>query len=251
MRRFRFWFAPLLIAVAATALFGWGLYAFVTGNLGTPVGPVSRNASVAAPRSTIVPAILGDSLAHGAGDERGLGISGRLDQELRRRKIPARRTLNLGVNGARTYDLQRQLGAANVRTLLGQSNVIVLSIGGTDLWGAGSWRTAPPPDPEYAMDDVLGRVEAIVKDVRVAAPQARIFYVGLYNPFRSAPDGAALSTLVNRWNAKVVERFAQDHNFAVVQTSDLFAWKDRLSVDRFHPGGEGYGLIATRIAEDL
>ena len=35
----------------------------------------------------------------------------------------------------------------------------------------------------------------------------------------------------------------------VVQTADLFTWRDRLSLDRFHPGDEGYTLIARRIAD--
>jgi len=34
-----------------------------------------------------------------------------------------------------------------------------------------------------------------------------------------------------------------------VQTSDLFAFRDRLSFDHFHPANEGYELIARRIAE--
>ena len=41
----------------------------------------------------------------------------------------------------------------NVQELLRQSNVIVISIGGNDLWGGADWRSAPPPDPEKAMSD--------------------------------------------------------------------------------------------------
>jgi lysophospholipase L1-like esterase len=37
----------------------------------------------------------------------------------------------------------------------------------------------------------------------------------------------------------------------VVQTSDLFAYRDRLSFDRFHPSDAGYELIARRIADAL
>jgi lysophospholipase L1-like esterase len=36
-----------------------------------------------------------------------------------------------------------------------------------------------------------------------------------------------------------------------VQTSDIFASHDRLSADRFHPGDEGYALIARRIADGI
>ena len=54
---------------------------------------------------------------------------------------------------------------------------------------------------------------------------------------------------MNDWNAKLTERFAKDSNLVVVQTADIFTWRDRLSADRFHPGAAGYALIARRIAD--
>lgn len=192
-----------------------------------------------------------EPLARGAGDERGLGISGRLDEELRRRGIRARRTYNLGVNGARTADLLRQLESPNVQQLLRDANVIVVSIGGNDLWGGNDWRNASPSNAEEAMNGVLARIETAIERIRAANPRARIFFIGLYNPFVSNPEGAKLSSLVNRWNARLLGRFGNDPNFTLVATADLFSHHDRLSVDRFHPGGEGYGLIARRIAESV
>jgi lysophospholipase L1-like esterase len=88
-----------------------------------------------------------------------------------------------------------------------------------------------------------------VRKIRGSNQHARIFIVGLYNPFSSTPQGRQLTPLVNRWNAKLIERFSSDMNVTVVQTSDIFANRDRLSVDRFHPGDEGYALIARRIAD--
>jgi len=56
---------------------------------------------------------------------------------------------------------------------------------------------------------------------------------------------------VNRWNARLAGRFENDPNLTIVQTSDLYSHHDRLSFDRFHPGGEGYRLIARRIADSI
>ncbi len=252
MRRAFYWYIPLFTALVAAAAFGAGFYSFLTGDTGKPVdfaapgGPVT-----AAPAQTIAPIILGDSLARGAGDSTGLGIGGRLDGELKRRSVPARETVNIAVNGARTPDLLRQLESANVRRLLGEANVIILSIGGNDLWGGNNWREATPPDPEAAMDQVIEQIEQIVKIVRAQNPTARVFLIGLYNPFRTTPVGPKLTSLVTRWNARVSERFSGDPNFTVVQTADIFSHHDRLSVDRFHPGGEGYALIARRIADAI
>ena len=249
MRRFLFWYLPLFASLLATGVFAYGFVSYLRGDTGEPV-EVARPQAVAqvqpAARSLIAPIIVGDSLARGAGDERGLGISGRLDAELKRRGVRARRTFNIGINGARTSDLLRQLDAANVQELLRQSNVIVISIGGNDLWGGADWRSAPPPDPEKAMNDVLDRIAAVVERVRAANPDARIFFIGLYSPM-----GRVLSPYVTRWNARMLERFGGDADFTLVQTADLFSHRDRLSLDRFHPSGEGYELIARRIADAL
>ncbi len=248
MRRLLFWYLPMLTALAAATLFAYGFVSYLRGDVGTPVDVAAPRAATAtaAQQTLVAPLILGDSLARGAGDEQGLGIAGRLDQELKRRGVQARRTYNLGVNGARTADLIRQLDAANVKELLRQSNVIVISIGGNDLWGGADWRTAPPPDPEKAMRDVIARIEQVVARVREANPKARIFFVGLYSPM-----GKVLSPYVSRWNARMLEKFGADGEFTLVQTADLFSHRDRLSLDRFHPNGEGYGLIARRIADAI
>ncbi len=60
-----------------------------------------------------------------------------------------------------------------------------------------------------------------------------------------------LAPFVNNWNALLVERFATDTRIVIVQTSDIFAYRDRLSFDRFHPSDEGYSLIARRIADSI
>jgi lysophospholipase L1-like esterase len=96
------------------------------------------------------------------------------------------------------------------------------------------------------MDAVLDRIAKVVGVVREANPHARIFLIGLYSPF-----GPQLAPLVTRWNSRQLERFAGDSNLTVLQTADLFSHRDRLSLDRFHPGAEGYQLIARRIADAL
>jgi len=253
MRRFLVWYLPLTAALAAAILFGAGFYSFLRGDTGAAVS-VASPARVAAPsatRSQIAPIILGDSLGRGTGDESGLGIGGRFVDELRRRHVDSKNIVNIAVNGARTRDLEQQLASHNVQTLIAQSNVVIVSIGGNDLWGDNNWRNAPPRDPERVMKDVLDHVQASVKTIRGANPSARVFVIGLYNPFVTTPFGKMLTPFVNRWNALLVERFGNDPNVVIVQTSDIFAYRDRLSFDRFHPNEEGYSLIARRIADAI
>ena len=249
MRRLLYWYVPAAAALISAAVFANGFYSFVRGETGTPVNVApARRVDAGPPAGTIAPIIVGDSLAKGTGDETGLGIGGRLVEDLRQRRFKTNNIVNLAVNGARTADLINQLEGHNVRALLAESNVIIVSIGGNDLWGD-NFRTAPMKDPEKILDFVLIQTSRVVASLREANPSARIFIIGLYNPFASTPMGGMLTPLVSDWNAKLIQKFARDPNIVVVQTSDIFRWRDRLSADRFHPGDEGYALIARRIAD--
>ena len=252
MRRFLLWQLPLGIALIATVIFAAGFYSFLRGDIGEAVAPPTAPLRSAAPTTAIAPLILGDSLARGQGDDTGLGIGGRLVEELKKSRPNVQPAVNLAVNGAYTKDLEAQLQSRNVQALIGQANVIVISIGGNDLWsGANGLRTAPRRNPDKIMGDTLDALDRIVHKVRAANPRARIFLVGLYNPFVSAPFGDLLSQLVTQWNAMEFKRFAGDTNLTIVETSDLFSHRSRLSLDNFHPNDEGYALIARRIADSL
>lgn len=251
LKRFLTWKLPLITALLSSAVFASGFFLVLRGDVGDPV-----TAPVAEPRAevqaeTLRVVLLGDSLARGTGDESGLGIGGTLDAELDARKVDRRPTINLAINGARTPDLLRQLESRNVQQIIRESNVIVVSIGGNDLFGGFGRMSAPPENPDAVMDGVLGRVEQIVERVREANPEARIFLIGLYNPFTGGQSGTRLGEFVNRWNGKLLDRFQKDPNLTIVQTYDLFSHRQRLSFDRFHPGREGYRLIGRRIAESL
>lgn len=255
MRRFAYWTLPVVVAMIAVSVFAYGFVSYLRGDTGTPVdiSPAAMAPAVTAtaPPEEVAAMIVGDSLARGAGDEKGLGIPGRLDAELKQRGIKARRTYNVAVSGAKTRDLLAVLDRPNVQGMMRESNVVIVSIGGNDLWGGSDWRNSTPPDPAAVMSDVLSRVEESIRKVRTANPKARIFFIGLYNPFIATPMGSRLTPLVNQWNARLLETFGTDPNFTLVATSDLFSHRDRLALDRFHPGGEGYGLIARRIADSL
>lgn len=253
MKRFLFWHLPLTLALIAGAVFAYGLSMRMRGDIGTPVvveAAVKPETPKVQQRALKI-LFLGDSLARGTGDQTGLGIGGSLDAELSQRKIPHEAPVNLAVNGAHTADLIEQMKSANVRRLIGDSNVIVVSIGGNDLFGETGRQAAPPEKPEAVLDEIVGRVVSVVSDIRKLNPEARIFVIGLYNPFTKVPGAAQVTAAVNEWNSRLLSNLKDDPKLTIVQTSDLFAFRDRLSADRFHPGREGYQLIGRRIAESL
>lgn len=251
LKRILTWKLPLLAAAIASAVFASGFFLVLRGDIGESVtAPVVEKTQVTDFEKPRV-VLLGDSLARGTGDESGLGIGGNVDAELGARKIERRPGVNLAINGARTTDLLRQLESRNVGQVIAESNIVILSIGGNDLFGGFGRVDAPPENPEAAMGEVLDRVEAIVSKIRASNPEARIFLIGLYNPFVGSSSGQRLNAFVNRWNALLIERFQNDPDLTVVQTSDIFSHRNRLSLDRFHPGKEGYRLIGRRIADAL
>lgn len=179
-------------------------------------------------------AILGDSVAHGAGDESGRGIAGNLDALLGGKHV----VQNLGINGARTWDVLRLLRTPIV------ADAIVLSIGGNDLYGDSLARLATVIAPSLAMERTLNRVAAIVDAIHRANPSARVFLLGLYDPYASP----FLDEQVAHWDARLIERFARDRAVDVVRIADVVTVSP---LDRFHPSAAGYAAIAGRIAPAL
>ena len=184
--------------------------------------------------ATIV--IVGDSVAHGAGDESGLGIAGHLQQLL------GARVVNAAVNGSRTWNVDAMLSRVSLRDV----DAVVVSIGGNDLYGDRRAQWLSILMPRLMMDLTLDRVSHLVRRVHRANAKARVILLGLYNPY-----GRDLAPYVAIWDSKLLARFARDERVTVVRIADLLARRrDRLSpLDHFHPGAAGYALIARRIAE--
>jgi lysophospholipase L1-like esterase len=179
-------------------------------------------------------AVLGDSVAHGAGDESGRGgFAGRLG------------AMNFGINGARTGAVLDLLRRADVRNAVRAADLVIVSIGGNDLYGDALARLTTIVAPSIAMERTIDRIALIVERIHAANPAARVVLLGLYDPYRQP----ALDEQVTRWDARLIARFAADRAVDVVRIADLFAYTARLSpIDHFHPGAEGYALIAARVA---
>jgi lysophospholipase L1-like esterase len=181
--------------------------------------------------------VIGDSVAHGAGDETGMGICGQLQ------KILTTSVVNYGINGARTFNVLRLLRGVSI-----EGDAVVVSVGGNDLYGDSISRLLTLIWPQRAMNRVASRVAAVVRRVETMNPSARIVVLGLYDPYRQT----ALDRLVNEWDAKLIHKFAADSRVTVIRIADLFRSAKQISpLDHFHPSAAGYALIAARIAPSL
>lgn len=194
--------------------------------------------------------VLGDSVAHGAGDEQRLGLPGWLDRELRAKSSVVNATLNLGINGARMANVAQALREPAVRDAVGQADVIVLSVGGNDLYGDSWARLLSGVWPWYQRERTLIRVEAVVAVIQQVNPAARVYLLGLYNPYPTSSAASWIDTQVNLWDGGLIQEFASTPGVTVVRIADLLVHDERISpIDHFHPGALGYAAIARRLAD--
>jgi lysophospholipase L1-like esterase len=178
--------------------------------------------------------ILGDSVAHGAGDESGHGMASYLQGSV----------VNLGIDGARTYDVLRLLATDRARAAVRHADAVVVSIGGNDLFGDSIARARSTFAPGWSMRRAGDRVEAVVRRIRRENRSARIYLLGLYNPYRAR----WLDAPVARWDARLIERFAATAGVTTIRIADVLDGPGTLSpLDRFHPSARGYRAIAERV----
>ncbi|WP_150273693.1 GDSL-type esterase/lipase family protein [Paenibacillus tepidiphilus] len=231
---------------------------------------------------------LGDSLAKGTGDNTGNGFVKRtVDGLLQDGK--ARLVGNMGINGLTTAGLLEKLQEEGVRYAMRQANIILLSIGGNDLFGdsgildtggdggaeipegasvpvlpgtaAGDTGTdlteeeAPELTPESllaGLPEAAGRLGEALQRIAEINPEAHIYYVGLYNPFGDVQELLVPGNqAVTAWNNAVMDLINTRGNMTLVPTFDLFGGHlDKyLSSDHFHPNGDGYQRISERIIQ--
>lgn len=214
-------------------------------------------------------AVIGDSLAKGTGDHSGMGFARRTVNELSASTGKKVQLLNnLGINGLTTTGLLPKLEERGTQYVLGQADIILLSIGGNDLFrgadliskgNAGTASTAKrqeldPKDLLKGLPKASTQLKAILERIRAINPAATIVYVGLYNPFGDMqelqiPGNQAVAS----WNQTALETMNHYSNMTLVPTFDIFQnhLDKYLSSDHFHPNGDGYQQIAVRIVQGL
>nr|WP_245251636.1 GDSL-type esterase/lipase family protein [Paenibacillus turicensis] len=202
---------------------------------------------------------IGDSLAKGTGDDKGLGFAGRTVQTLTEQKIESQLRNNLGINGLKTAGLLDMLEEKGVKHALQQSNVILLSIGGNDLFqGAQALQNGGQlptwNDLEKAIRDAGENFKKIIKKLNEINPDAQLVYVSLYNPFTDLKDMKGIGNrAVSSWNLLTSEVLSSYEHTLVVPTFDLYVNNGGryLSSDHFHPNQDGYQIIAQRIVQSI
>ncbi|WP_214811053.1 SGNH/GDSL hydrolase family protein [Exiguobacterium sp. s127] len=243
MKRYA-WPLFLSVSLILTALFGYGFASAYNDVVNPPKRAVltpTKEEPVANGGTYVA---LGDSLTRGVGASNGNSYAAIVGQELTKDNT-VERFQNLAVSGARTEDLLKQLEQKEVLRSLSQAKVISVTIGGNDLFNRGEG--VANFDAKKTADTIKSaqtNLEKTFKILRDENPDAVIFYVGLYNPFRASENGEAFDAIVQNWNAES-RQLGLEYDIEVIDTFNLVRDVKRdLSSDQFHPNDSTYEQIA-------
>jgi lysophospholipase L1-like esterase len=194
---------------------------------------------------------LGDSLTRGTGDADGKGYTGYLSDLLKEKSEQDINLVNTAIKGETSRGLLKQIQQKEIQRQAKQADVIVMTIGGNDLFQQGAALESLDMNAINGKKQIyLKNVNNIYKQLRDLNGDAVIYHVGLYNPFSNLPDAKTTSSVVRDWNFQTAEAAAEFENIVYVPTFDLFQLQieNYLYSDQFHPNTEGYKLMAERVA---
>lgn len=248
----------LLITIASFCLFAYGFVSGVNDVLNPKASNLIKKTDVVAKEKkktgTLQIVSLGDSLTRGVGDKEGIGYVGRMKEDLQKDYKQKIALTNLAVSGAKMPDLLKQVESNGAQYSIKQADVIVLTIGGNDLFPG--WESLGKIDLEtYRPDTETFQNEAkkIIEEIRKLNTDSPIFWLGLYNPFEDVEDLKGSSNIVVDWNASLEKLALNDKNVYITPTFDLFQnrGKDLLYSDHFHPNEVGYTYMAERLVQNV
>lgn len=265
----RLWRIVGLTALAATLLLLGG-FVYALQDMLNPRLPAPAEATKPSPEASqpglaeaaeVNVVAIGDSLTKGTGDATGEGyvrqvVNGLSDLWDK----PVKLMNNLAVAGMRTDQLLEKLKRdSGYRYAIRQANLILLTIGGNDLFqhaqsGAGEEGDVIDPQRlERMLPGALKRFEEVLSLLNRLNPNATVVYVGLYNPFYDLMEMRDGSLQVQQWNERAYALIHRYPQMQMIPTFDLFESRigDYLSPDHFHPNHDGYAQIAARIMQSL
>jgi lysophospholipase L1-like esterase len=243
MKRLR-WPLFLTVSLLLTALFGYGFVNAYSDVVNPPKRAVLTPTKEEPVQKGGTYVALGDSLTRGVGASNGNSYAALVGRDLVKANT-VERFQNLAVSGARTENLLKQLKQKEVLCSVSQAKAISVTIGGNDLVIRGEGVTNFDAKKTGATittaQDNLKKTFLILRE---QLPDAVIFYVVLYNPFRATENAEAFDAIVQDWNPKS-RRLGIEYDVETIDTFSLVRDVKRdLSSDQFHPNDSTYEEIA-------
>ncbi|OBZ12853.1 MULTISPECIES: SGNH/GDSL hydrolase family protein [Bacillales] len=228
---------------------GWSVKDYLIG-AGSTASLPSSSEEPSIPSNQLKIVALGDSLTRGTGDIEGKGYVGYVSDQLKQGGMEIS-LINLGIKGLVSSELAEQLKEKEVGRQVGQADVILMTIGGNDLFLGGQTLSDLSEASIKGLEDAYqSNLKTIITSIQAVNKEAAIYLLGLYNPFRELQNGELMSSVVRDWNAKTADTLAKYPKAVFIPTYDLFQQNtgSLLFTDHFHPNEKGYRLMAERAA---
>lgn len=195
---------------------------------------------------------IGDSLTKGTGDQTSFGYTRHVEEAMEQFIEEPVKLINFARNGYRTSQLLEDITSQQgIIAAVQQSNLILLTIGGNDLFSIGS--EVDIDAARKKMPLAIEQVDLILSQLVHLNPDAMILYVGLYNPFLDLENANESSLFIQEWNQEIFKIVNRYPKMTLIPTYDLFEYNglSYLSSDLYHPNQAGYQRIADRIIQVL
>lgn len=252
----KLWLTISTISLCATLVFVVGL-GFAVRSIVFPASAAASDQfqsfepSPVDEREGVTIVTIGDSLTRGFGDDSGRGgYAGIVKERLEQTADKPVYLIPFAVDGYRSDQLMNDLTEEKgIVAAIERADFIFMSIGANDFIQFGEELSLELVNEQKPF--TLERIDRIFTRLTELNEEARIVYIGLYDPFSALDPAGEAALLIQQFNHDVFQLTIQHPQVTVVPTFDLFyRMSDRfLSSDLFHPSEAGYARIAERVMQ--
>ncbi|MDN4525657.1 GDSL-type esterase/lipase family protein [Fictibacillus fluitans] len=200
---------------------------------------------------------LGDSLSYGVGNSGNSGYVGNVEKRLEGQLNKEITVEDYGVPDDTSAQLLKRLQSEQLKSSVSGAEMIFLNIGMNDYLNSLLTSKSRPKEGNQIIRKALltyqHNLKAAFQKIRRENPKARIYMVGIYNPFPNRTDKLQESKLIHQWNRTAVEVASHQKNTTFVSVEDVFIGKNKKDYfsDELHPNKKGYTLIGSEVYKHL
>lgn len=197
---------------------------------------------------------LGDSLTRGMGSTDGDGYLRHVEEAYPEDRHSPLSIVNAAVNGYRTEDVIRDLSEGELNGQLREADLVVMTVGGNDLFQGGQGLLQDLDTfTEEARESFTEGLTSLYDELTALNPDAPVYHIGIYNPFRELDFTGETARYVREWNYATLELAAEYDQIIFVPVEDVFERNvsDYLFRDFFHLNDAGYERMAERLLTTL
>ncbi|KAA0550129.1 GDSL family lipase [Bacillus sp. BGMRC 2118] len=198
---------------------------------------------------------LGDSLTSGYGDQSGNGgyvpvLKSMLSDQ---RSIETVHVKNYGIGGIYSTQLIDVLNKSYVQESIKQADYVIITIGGNDVIQAAQEHFLQLTAEAFTEEnkEFTRKVNIMIHKIKYYNPDAKIFFVGIYNPFASLFSSYVpeIDQIIADWNKGTEQELSKYDETYFIPLFDIFRGNEKefLYEDLIHPNERGYKNIAFRV----